>query len=180
MLRALTLLLLATPALAQDVKPRILLVFDTSGSMGFEVDSQRATGGDNSVDYPGDGGTSRLFVAKEVIRGIVETTSEVEFGLMRYPQMEGADLNDGTGRQQFTSYRDLDQNPLNYQGFCAGDVAEGEDPWALATGFAADNENEILSWMDHVEDYPANKELRAEGPTRWGSPCASPRTTTPR
>ncbi len=161
--------LVAAPAAAQEVKPRILLIFDTSGSMGFDIDNGLSTGGDNSLEYPGNGGTSRLYVAKEVIRSIVETTAEVEFALMRYPQVEEEDGNNGMGREGFTDYRGLAENPLNYEGLCSGDVfLRPEFPFrasALAEGFEADNENDILGWMDHREDYPDNRELRAEGPT---------------
>ena len=38
-------------------------------------------------------------MAKQVISDIVQTTSEVEFGLMRYPQVEGSAINDGTDRE---------------------------------------------------------------------------------
>ncbi len=156
-------------ASAQEVKPRILLVFDSSGSMGFDVESEQPTGGDNSLAYPGNGGTSRLSVAKEVVRYLVETTSEVSFALMRYPQQEGEAINDGTGRAQFTAYDGLAERPLNYLGFCAGALHPDPDdaavPFALVSPFAADNENAILSWLDHQEAFPGDRELRAEGPT---------------
>jgi MYXO-CTERM domain-containing protein len=158
--------LLAAPAAAQTFKPRILVVFDTSGSMGFDVESGLETFGDNSNEYPGNGGISRLFAAKEAIRSIVETTSEVEFGLLRYPQIEGDGINDGNGRQQFNTYDGLAENPLNYAGFCDGRLRpQGEDPFSLIVPFGDDNEIDILSWMNHREDWPADKELRAEGPT---------------
>jgi len=160
---------LATPAAAQDVKPRILVIFDTSGSMGFDIESGQPTGGDNSVEYPGNGGISRLFVAKRVIRSIVETTAEVEFALLRYPQFEQEDLNNGIGREGFNGYQGLAESPLNYEGGCSGTTFQDPDfplrPYALAVNFEADNENRILSWIDNVEDYPQNRELRAEGPT---------------
>ncbi len=163
------MLLCTSPVWAQEVKPRILLVFDSSGSMGFDVESGQPTGGDNSQAYPGDGGTSRLSVAKEVVRGLVETTSEVAFGLMRYPQREGLEINDGAGRGQFTSYAGLDDRPLNYVGACAGALHPDPDdatvPFALAAPFAADNENRLLGWLDHREAFPGDRELRAEGPT---------------
>ncbi len=155
-------------ASAQVVKPRILLVFDTSGSMSFDIVSGRETGGDNSREYPGDGGRSRLSVAKDVIRNIVETTSEVEFALMRYPQLEEDGFNNGFGREHLSGYTGLVQNPLNYMGFCDGAVhrqANIDRAYALLVPFALDNENDILAWMDGREDFPIDRELRAEGPT---------------
>ncbi len=166
-MRILLALLLTVAASAQEVRPRILLVFDTSGSMGFDVARDAPTGGDNSAEYPGDGGVSRLFVAKEVIGSVVETTSEVQFGLMRYPQREGAGINDGAGRDQFNAYDGLDALPLNYAGECQGVIhAGGPDvAYAVVAPFQEDNERSLLGWMDHREDFPANRELRAEGPT---------------
>ena len=92
LMAGLALACLAAPRVscAQRFPPRILLVFDTSGSMGVDLVTGEPTGGDDSAEYPGSGGTSRLFVAKNAIATLVETTSEVEFALMRYPQLEGA------------------------------------------------------------------------------------------
>jgi MYXO-CTERM domain-containing protein len=156
-----------SPAAAQNIKPRILVVFDTSGSMGFDLANGSATGGDNSVDYPGDGGTSRLAVAKQVISEMVETTSEVEFGLMRYPQVEGPGINDGSDRAPYTGYEGLDRTPLNYMGFCNGTLRRdaADTSYALVEPFAEDNENNILRWLDGREAWPVDRELRAEGPT---------------
>jgi MYXO-CTERM domain-containing protein len=159
--------LFAGAAGAQEYQPRILLVFDTSGSMSIDVASGDYTFGDNSAEYPGSGGESRLFVAENVITGIVSTTSEVRFALMRYPQVEGPGINDGVGRGAFESYEGLNQRPLNYAGYCAGTVEaqDADTPFSLLVPFREDNELEILSWMDHHESFPADKELRAEGPT---------------
>jgi hypothetical protein len=56
--------LAASPAAAREFKPRILLVFDTSGSMGFNLATGEATGGDNSREYPGNGGDSPAWSSK--------------------------------------------------------------------------------------------------------------------
>jgi hypothetical protein len=159
---------LATPAAAQDIKPRILLIFDTSGSMGFDLATGEDTLGDNSREYPGNGGVSRLSVAKAVISDILQSTSEADFALMRYPQRQGLDINNGFERGAFTSYEGLMQNPLNYMGFCGGEaqpVADPEAPFSVVVPFASDNELAILSWMDGHENFPQDPELRAEGPT---------------
>jgi MYXO-CTERM domain-containing protein len=158
---------LAQNGAGADIKPRILLVFDTSGSMGFDLVSDQSTGGDNSIDYPGNGGTSRLSVAKQVMTEIVTTTSEVEFGLMRYPQVEGAGINDGTGRAAFTIYTGLPQRPLNYVGTCTGQLRRDnpDTAYALLEPFNRNNENSILRWFDAAEAWPVDRELRAEGPT---------------
>ena len=149
-------------------KPRVLLIFDTSGSMGVDVETGLPTGGDNSVAYPGEGGTSRLFVAKEVITGLLATQSEVEFALMRYPQIEGDGINRGVvdGRQN-NGYVGLEDDPLNYAGECTGQLraAGGDDAFALLVPFGEDNEGALVEWMDHREAWPVDRELRAEGPT---------------
>ena len=158
----------ASSARAQDIKPRILLIFDTSGSMGFDLATGEDTLGDNSREYPGNGGTSRLAVAKAVISDILQSTSEADFALMRYPQRQGLDINNGFERGAFTSYEGLGANPLNYMGFCAGDVLPTGNPevaWSVIVPFAGDNELSILSWMDGHENFPQDPELRAEGPT---------------
>lgn len=162
----------AGPAAAQRQKPRVLLIFDTSGSMGVDVATGLPTGGDNSVEYPGSGGLSRLFVAKEVITGLVTTQSEVEFALMRYPQIEGDGINRGAidGRQN-NSYEGLADAPLNYAGECVGRLHPGAgegaaaEAFSLLVPFGEDNEAELVGWMDHREAWPVDRELRAEGPT---------------
>jgi len=165
---ALGLLSAPATAAATEFKPRILLVFDTSGSMGFDLATAEATGGDNSREYPGNGGISRLSVARSVVSSLVESASEVELALMRYPQRQGLGINNGALRGAFTAYDGLAQRPLNYLGECSGDLRAGADPsrpFSLLVPFRSDNEREILSWLDGHESFPVDPELRAEGPT---------------
>ena len=168
------LLVGVSPAIAQQqFRPRILLVFDTSGSMSVDLATGQPTGGDNSREYPGDGNTSRLFVAKNAISALVETTSEVDFALLRYPQREGDGINRGPvdGFQQ-NLYDGLEENPLNYGGVCSGVLRarDANDFFSLLVPFSRDNEAEIVAWFDHHEDWPADSELRADGPRRWATP----------
>ena len=162
--------LCATSASAQQqqFRPRILVVFDTSGSMSVDLATGEPTGGDNSAEYPGDGNTSRLFVAKNAMSALVETTSEVDFALMRYPQREGDGINRGIldGFQQ-NLYAGLEENPLNYGGSCRGELrpAMADDFYSLIVPFGLDNESEIVAWLDHHENWPLDPELRADGPT---------------
>ncbi len=156
------------PAEAQvRQRSRVLVVFDTSGSMGVDIETGEPTGGDNSREYPGGGGLSRLFVAKEALTELVTTQSEVEFALMRYPMREGPGINRGIldGRQN-QSYDGIEERPLNYAGECDGVLRPaGDAAFSLIVPFAPDNEADIVRWMDHREDFPADKELRAEGLT---------------
>ncbi|MCP4676219.1 MAG: hypothetical protein GY854_12065, partial [Deltaproteobacteria bacterium] len=81
-----------------QIKPSILLIFDTSGSMTWHIDtptdsegsgSWMGTYGDGSWDpwgsrfcCPGTGG-SRLYIAKEAMRQMIFATGDIEFSLMK-------------------------------------------------------------------------------------------------
>ena len=71
-------------ARAQSLRPNILIVFDTSGSM-LHNDTD-----DGSPLCNGNGQTSRIFSLKKAIRDALAQvgTDEANFGLMRYPQLE--------------------------------------------------------------------------------------------
>ncbi len=165
----LTLLLFGGMAWGQGraLAPRVVVIFDTSGSMGVDVETGDPTGGDNSPAYPGDGRISRLYTAKEALRALVATTSEVEFALMRYPQREGAGINRGAvDGYQNNTYADLLAQPLNYGGTCEGQLRAAEGAaHSLLVPFGPDNEPDLARWLDHAEAWPADRELRADGPT---------------
>ena len=75
-------------ASAQPVKPNILIIFDTSGSMlSSSCDGQMAPVGDDN-----DGQGSRIYNLKEAMREALyyAGVDEANFGLMRFPQMENA------------------------------------------------------------------------------------------
>ena len=156
------------PAWAQGADPRILLIFDTSGSMGVDIETNLEVGGDNSREYPGNGGTSRLWIAKQSVSTLVETTSEAQFGLMRYPQLEGDGINRGAAdgfNQNY--YEGLADTPLNYRGTCTGTLraADPETGYSLIVPFQEDNEGDVISWLNNFEEWPMDRELRATGPT---------------
>jgi len=160
-LSALTLLSVASVASAQ-IAPRVLVLFDTSGSMLWSPDSL-ATHGDGSVDHPGldvngDGqpNDSKMFIAKEAVRDILlEAGAEVEFGLMRFHQTEGVNILDEG--PDATRYRE----PINYSGWSACDANTGGAD--LLVPVSATSRSAILQWMDGVETFPTNKELRGTG-----------------
>ncbi|NOZ87319.1 MAG: hypothetical protein GXP49_13835 [Deltaproteobacteria bacterium] len=159
------------PARAQQQKNHLLIIFDTSGSMSWNAGGA-ATCGDGSNGYEGvdtDGNgkadDSRMFIAKQALNTILNGTDEVLFGLMRYYQQEGKDIKKGdmyktqgatctdnlsiTSRQ-FINY-DGSKN-CNYGAEVLVPVQEG-------------NKASILAWIDGQENYPTNKELRADGAT---------------
>ena len=82
-----------------QVKPRIVIIFDTSGSMLFDIDSTSAipTWGDGSWDPYGGRfccpgvGNSRLFAAKEAIQQMIYATGDIEFSLMKFAQEYSTD-----------------------------------------------------------------------------------------
>ncbi|MCA9559322.1 MAG: hypothetical protein KC583_12250, partial [Myxococcales bacterium] len=218
---ALALMLTGSTAFAQNlVKPKMLVVFDSSGSMtwtptrerecvwtcalpqqGACYDGNNANGcpagvpclddlrcapwtyGDGSLAYPGldhDGNglsdDSRMYIAKEAMKTTLFGTSELEFGLMRYAQDEG-NLIRATGRcsgcdaqhvyrSQYDAFPfGIGQGAINYDGQLISCQRGGEVlvPIANQTG------NQILSWMDHDEDFPysaqGDRELRGDGNT---------------
>ncbi len=150
---AAAVVLSAGVAQAQDeelVPPRILVIFDTSGSMAWKLDVNESAGGDGSREFPTHEET-RIYAAKEALRAVLLSIGqhEAEFGLMRYSQTEGLRVN------RFPEEYD---RPINYRGTCdpGGDVL---------VPFGESNLAQLVSWIDHEEQWPGNKELRADGAT---------------
>src|SRR3990170_4033412 len=110
-----------------EIKPNVLIIFDNSGSMNDEV--QSALGYDPAITYTqalacGGGSnvlceTTRVYrwrgvekiwqahttIAKRVVSELVQTTDEVNFGLMVFNQSQGgrlafpvSDMTTGTNR----------------------------------------------------------------------------------
>jgi MYXO-CTERM domain-containing protein len=79
------LALASTAAQAQALRPNVLILFDTSGSM---LQSQA---NDGSPICNGNGTSSRIYRLKNALRDALAQvgTDEANFGLMRFPQNEG-------------------------------------------------------------------------------------------
>jgi hypothetical protein len=82
---------------AQNARPRIAVVLDTSGSMLLSL-SGYPTFGDGSVEHPGidtDGNgqkdDARLFLAREALGQVISAYPEIDFSLARYHQDEAQD-----------------------------------------------------------------------------------------
>lgn len=87
-----------------QVKPNVLLVFDTSGSM--------ARGFDNAVMYSGDDPASRLYQGKEVLKAVLdENRGRANFGFATY-----AVLQSGKRLSDSFLYATLDTNATNWSG----------------------------------------------------------------
>ncbi|MBN2527444.1 MAG: fibro-slime domain-containing protein [Deltaproteobacteria bacterium] len=130
------LLLMGSDAWCQNtVKPRILILFDTSGSMTFDIDKNNlATGGtptfgDGSGDPFGDRyccsglGESRLRIAKDAMTQMLDSTGDIDFALMKFPQDYEISGTDGFSVQWYRNNQHLEENDmLRYQGLGATDA----------------------------------------------------------
>jgi len=219
--------LLATDADAQQIKPRFLVLFDTSGSMLLDA-SGTQTFGDGSAEHVGidtdcdgiDGNDSRLWQAKNAVTSMIYAFGEVDFALGRFhqdqaaipPGFQGPDPCSFVGCCSYDDPRDnvgwecdntcgvpvmsgdpgSDDPLVHYAGCClvnasgvcdaAGPVRAGAN---ILVGFAPDNQDQILMWIDHAESNFVNDttngaycgagdcELRAIGPTPLGDSIAS-------
>jgi hypothetical protein len=181
-------MLFVAPALAQNATPNVMIILDSSGSMTWGLSAETAqtlcgatgvmgkpTWGDGSADYPGldlDGNgkadDSRLHIAKQALRAVLQTpAARVNLGLMRYHQDEGLAINrPGAAGDCANWYRKPgDTTPagmagtLNYSGAAA---CGGQADLLVALGGTL---TDIDRWIDGVESYPDDKEIRADGPT---------------
>ncbi|MCA9540277.1 MAG: hypothetical protein KC620_15370, partial [Myxococcales bacterium] len=158
---------------AQNAPPRVFVIFDTSGSMLWNPVGDQDCRGDGSATYPhrGCAGGSKLFHAKQALSQVVSGVDEVEFGLLRYGQLEPDDP-DFDRIHVGAQYRDAAGNPvaINYDGSSNGcgpaDLLVEPGPMSRAA---------VLGWMDGQEDYPREKELRADGYTPLTQSLASAR-----
>ncbi|MBN2718767.1 MAG: fibro-slime domain-containing protein [Deltaproteobacteria bacterium] len=116
-------------ALSQTaVKPRILILFDTSGSMTFDVDGNK-TRGDGSNDEwtsavdagdryccPGSG-DSRMHIAKEAMTQMLNSTGDIDFALMKFPQLYSQLQSGGTTAKWYSYNQEAGQKDvLRYSG----------------------------------------------------------------
>ena len=75
----------AAPAAAQSLRPNILVIFDSSGSM---LANNSTLDGSPLCNNQGQG--SRIFSLKKALRDAMAQvgTDEANFGLMRYPELD--------------------------------------------------------------------------------------------
>ncbi|MCK9463254.1 MAG: MopE-related protein, partial [Proteobacteria bacterium] len=152
-----------------QIKPRILILFDTSGSMTLNI-SGAQTYGDGTTDpwdtrqcCPGYG-DSRLFIAKKAMRSMLYEAGDIDFALMKFPQeytaafvSDDAWRADWYGNNQEIGHRDI----LRYRGIAGTGSAAPYNYTAagafstqsnyLCEGFVAENTPEIVAWMDNTE-----------------------------
>ncbi|WP_236518652.1 MopE-related protein [Sandaracinus amylolyticus] len=167
-----------------DVRPRILLVFDTSGSMNWHTCEDEFTGGDGSGECLGGdvacatcgasgcgngiADDSRIARARAGVSDVVAAFGDVEMGLMRF-------------RQRATSFACPTANATAASGGWAGSgaVCGAYAAGDLLVGFSPENEYSILEWLDGADNYggtaPAglDLELRGSGTTPLAGSLAS-------
>ncbi|MEL0640884.1 PilC/PilY family type IV pilus protein [Pseudoalteromonas aliena] len=101
----------STPLVAEDIelyvnhnvetdeKPRVLIIFDTSGSMKFSTATGDSCGSSECSD-------SRMSVAKAAMTSLVTENKDIEFGLMRFYSSYGGYILSGLG----TEHKAINEN----------------------------------------------------------------------
>ena len=178
---ALALGLLPSPAAAQDPKPRILIVFDTSGSMAYDIAGDETYGDGSRDPWPGGrlccpgnddpNNRSRMWIAKEAMTQMLNAAGEIEFGLVKFAQeyktSQDAVVQPTNASAYWYKYNQNSSrlDKLRYVGSNGNFAVQSH--W-LAVGFGAQSlvapyprdvgtENdraEVLSWFDHHEYSP--------------------------
>ncbi len=172
-----------------DASPRLLLVFDSSGSMNWNTCADVFTGGDGTAECPGAAvgcatcgsnscgnaipDDSRLFKVKAGITDAVAAFGEVEYALMRFHQRDvGFTCPSSQAGQQSGGWQGGGAAPCG-GGFNAGD---------LVVSFADENEGTLLDWIDGGSNYVGvppvgtDQEIRGSGTTPLAGALASART----
>lgn len=81
-----------------DEKPRVLIVFDTSGSMG------------TYINYPNE---TRLTAAQSAMRQLVTENDSIDFGLMRFNNYSGGYVMAGIGTDHSTVIQKISSLPAD-------------------------------------------------------------------
>jgi hypothetical protein len=181
-----------------DLRPRLLFVIDTSGSMNFDVcggelPAPRHFIGDGTTECPNNanydpavcpaGGTeSRLSKVKEGMRDVIAGFGEAEYGLMRFRQAGVAPPicpsgSSPTSRSWGWQGGGAGERPdLDEDGTC-GRFNAGE---VLVEFSLDDNRYDLLEWMDNNDNWPdaavppgLDFELRGSGTTPLAGSLAS-------
>ncbi|HXV75694.1 MAG TPA: hypothetical protein VD788_05190, partial [Candidatus Polarisedimenticolaceae bacterium] len=173
-----------------DIKARLLIVFDTSGSMNFNTCDATFTGGDGSTECPGfdvscstcpatdcNNGLpddSRMAKVKAGLNNVIAGFGEVEYGLMRFHQRgESFQIPEDCPSQNASLQSG------GWQGGGAEPCGGGFNAGDLLVSFSFDNQSDLLAWMDGDSNYPGEPppnldwELRGSGTTPIAGSLAS-------
>ncbi len=172
LLLALAFIVAASAAHAQ-IEPRVLVIVDTSGSMLWDYDDTSDCRGDGSQAFPHRTCQlgSKMFHAKQSLTSVINESDDVQFGLMRYGQLEPGQAGFGNRRNLVgAQYRDAAGNvvPINYDGATPGCSAAN-----LLVPPGDNSAPGVLQWLDGRENYPNDKELRGNGYTPLTQSLAS-------
>jgi MYXO-CTERM domain-containing protein len=173
-----------------EVRGRILIIMDTSGSMNWNVCEDEFTGGDGSLDFPGDdvacvdlppgctagqlscgnglADDSRLYKVKQGISNVVASFGEVEYGLMRFAQRPTDFVPPSTNASLASGGWQGGGARVGSPAQCSGGFNAGD----LIVSFSDDNYQTMIDWMDGDHNYPDgipppgyDEELRGTGTT---------------
>lgn len=115
---------IALPVIAEDIelyvnrdieldeKPRVLLIFDTSGSMAFSSKTGKDCGQYNNGDWVVCN-DSRLGVARNSMSNLITGNPDIDFGLMRYNGNDGGYILNGIGSPHTAVKASIDKLPAN-------------------------------------------------------------------
>ncbi|MBN2715045.1 MAG: SUMF1/EgtB/PvdO family nonheme iron enzyme, partial [Deltaproteobacteria bacterium] len=168
----------ANAQLMYEIKPRILIVFDTSGSMAWNFSGNNTRGdGTNELwnngryccpgTANGGGTTSRLYAAKNAMTQMLNASGEIEFGLLKFNQNYSSNqpTTGFSSNQYYANQIANTYDRLRYEG--TSTFTDWRD--YLAVGFGdysipdttnliewrdvntENNRSEIAMWMDHHE-----------------------------
>ena len=155
----------------EQVKPYVLLLFDTSTSMLWDLchnwnnsaNPNAIINGDNSLDCPGNqvscatcntygcgnglADDGRLYKVKKGAYNVVSAFGEVTFGLARFRQIPATFTCNASADQRVGGWR--------WQDLCTGSaMGTGGNQADVLVGFSNNNQNQILQWMNNCDDYP--------------------------
>ena len=110
-------------SVSAQIRPRFMILFDTSGSMAVDLDGiptfgDGITGGTRGLDTDCDGlaNDSRIFVAKEALRNMVLAFGDIEFGLTSFPRFAASQVactHDRGGAGPFAITHRIQNNECN-------------------------------------------------------------------
>ncbi|MBN2361175.1 MAG: VWA domain-containing protein [Deltaproteobacteria bacterium] len=164
-----------------DAKARLLIAFDTSGSMNWNTCSNTFTHGDGTLECAGDdvvcsecaadgcgnslADDSRLSKVKRGLANVVAAFGEVSYALMRFHQRPVSFACPGVNASLSSG---------GWQGAGAAPCGGGFNAGDLLVSFGPDNPNDLVRWIDGRSNYsglpPAglDQELRGTGTTPLG------------
>lgn len=95
-----------------DERPRVLLIFDTSGSMAFSSKTGKDCGQYSNGDWV-ICNDSRLGVARKAMAELITGNPDIDFGLMRYNSTNGGYILNGIGSSHTAIKASINDLPAN-------------------------------------------------------------------